>query len=193
MTDERVEAVFARAGRWQQEMAALRAILRDAGLEECFKWRGPCYTHSGGNVAFLIMLKDCVSLGFFKGVMLPDPEGILAPPGENSRIARAFKAVSLAEIAAAAPALKAILAAAMRMEEEGVKVEVPEAAPDLPGELVRALEGDAELARAFAALTPGRQRGWSLYIGQPKQAATRVARIAKARPRILAGKGMHDR
>jgi uncharacterized protein YdeI (YjbR/CyaY-like superfamily) len=56
----------------------------------------------------------------------------------------------------------------------------------------RLAEDDA-LAAAFEALTPGRQRGYLLHFTDAKQAQTRADRIEKAVPRILAGKGMHDR
>jgi len=64
---------------------------------------------------------------------------------------------------------------------------------DVPGELTDALDADPELAEAFAALTPGRQRGYLLNLNQAKQPATRVARIEKFRDRIIAGKGLIER
>ncbi len=81
----------------------------------------------------------------------------------------------------------------MGFAERGIQ---PPKAPsdiDLPEELVGALEADPALAKAFAALTPGRQRSWALQIGTAKTAATRLARIAKARPGILGGKGATER
>lgn len=192
-TDRRVGVWYDRLTDWRDLALGLREILLSAGLEESFKWRGPCYTHAGGNVVFLGVLKDCVSLGFFKGVLLTDPSGLLILPGDNSRIARAVKLRSLDELRAAEPDLRALLAQAMRLEAEGARVELPDREPELCDELAKALDEDADLARAFAALTPGRRRGWAITIGQPKQSATRVARIAKARPRIIQGKGIHDR
>ena len=191
--DRRVQVWFDRLSAWRDEGFRLREILLSAGLDEVFKWRGPCYVHAGDNVVFLGVFKDCASLGFFKGVLLIDPDGLLKKPGENSRIARVFKARSVEEIERSEAALRVLLAQAMKLAEDGVKVDLPQAEPELPEELITALEEDAELAEAFAALTPGRQRGWAITIGQPKQAATRVARIAKARPQILEGKGIHDR
>ena len=55
------------------------------------------------------------------------------------------------------------------------------------------LKADPALSAAFDALTPGRRRGWVLHVLTARQPATRHARIDKAAPRILAGKGMHDR
>ncbi len=187
--DPKVAAYFAKGGPWAAELAALRA----AGLTEQFKWRGPCYTHAGGNIAFVGAMKAGVSLGFFKGVLLDDPDGLLELPGENSRIARVYRLTSVAQLAAQRVALTALLAQAMRLEAEGAKVDLPEAPLVLPPELQAALEADAALATAFAALTPGRQRGWAITIGGAKTTAGRQARVDKARPRIMAGKGIHDR
>ena len=65
--------------------------------------------------------------------------------------------------------------------------------PEQPPELTEMLARNRELARAFAALTPGRQRGYVLHFASAKQSKTRTARIEKQIPRILAGKGLHDR
>lgn len=191
--DPRVAAYFARKGPWMAELAALRAVLRASGLAEEFKWRGPCYTHAGGNIAFVGAMKAGVSLGFFKGVLLDDPAGLLELPGENSRVARVYRLTSVAQLAAQREELIAVLAQAMRLQAEGAKVSLPEAPPALPSELAAALGADPALAEAFGALTPGRQRGWVITIGSAKTSAGRLARVARAQPKILAGKGIHDR
>jgi len=64
---------------------------------------------------------------------------------------------------------------------------------ELPAELLDRLDGDPDLAAAFAALTPGRQRSWVLHVTGAKQTATRIARIDKAAPSIRAGKGWNER
>ena len=48
------------------------------------------------------------------------------------------------------------------------------------------------MKKAFAALTPGRQKGYLLFFATAKQATTREARVAKAIPNILKGKGLDD-
>ncbi|WP_102223818.1 YdeI/OmpD-associated family protein [Acidimangrovimonas sediminis] len=191
--DPRVEAFFAKEAPWKAELAALRRILCDCPLHETFKWRGPCYVAHGGNVATLWRMKDRCGLGFFKGVLLEDPGGLLVPPGDNSRSVRVANFTSVAAIDAATGALRALLDAAIRVEAEGRRVAMPKDDLAYPGELTAALDADPALAEAFAALTPGRQRGWVLHVAGAKQAKTRESRIAAAAPRILAGKGMHDR
>ena len=60
-------------------------------------------------------------------------------------------------------------------------------------ELLQHIRKDKKLAKAFAALTPGRQRGYVLHFSSAKQSSTRTARIEKAIPKILAGLGPNDR
>lgn len=64
--------------------------------------------------------------------------------------------------------------------------------PVIPEELRHKFDEMPELASAFVALTPGRQRGYVLHFSAAKQSETREARIEKCVPSILAGKGMHD-
>jgi uncharacterized protein YdeI (YjbR/CyaY-like superfamily) len=47
-------------------------------------------------------------------------------------------------------------------------------------------------AKAFHALTPGRQRAYVLHFTGAKQSKTRNAGIEKCIPEILAGKGQND-
>lgn len=191
--DPRIEAFFAEAPRWRAELVALRTILLDAGLTEEWKWRSPCYTADGGNVALLWGFKEECRLGFFKGVLLRDPKGILVAPGENSRSSRTLNLTSLAEIRQLEGVIRDYVRDAIDLEKAGRKVELPKDDLAPPPELVAILEADATLKQAFEALTPGRRRGWILHFAQPKQPATRRSRIEKAAPRIRAGKGMHDR
>ncbi|WP_343225671.1 YdeI/OmpD-associated family protein [Oricola nitratireducens] len=189
----KVEIFYARDGRWRDELAALRTILLACPLTEDFKWRSPVYTAHGGNVATVWGLKDNAALSFFKGVLLRDPEGILLAPGENSRSVRMVKFTGLAEIAAMEAVLKDYIREAVENEKAGRKVDFPKDDLDYPEELVDRLDGDPDFRTAFEALTPGRQRGWVLHFSGAKQSATRASRIEKAAPRILAGRGMHDR
>lgn len=191
--DPKVDAYYESLEQWHDEMAALRAILHETALSETFKWRGPCYTYGGNNVSFTGALKDYFALSFFKGVLLRDPEGILVPPGRNSRIARLFRFTHMDEVRKLKPVIKAYVAEAIELEKAGRKVELPDDDIVFPEELVAKMAEDADFAAAFEALTPGRQRGYAIHFSGAKQAATRMARIEKHAPRILKGKGMHDR
>lgn len=191
--DPRVEAFFGNAKAWRDELAALRAILLDSPLSEEFKWRSPCYTFRQGNVATLWGLKESCVLGFFKGVLLKDPAGLLVAPGENSRSVRMIRVTSVAEIAALDAVLRDYVRQAIEAERAGLKVDFRKDDLAYPEEFVDRLDADPELRSAFDALTPGRQRGYVLHFSRPKQSKTRTARIDKSAPKILAGKGLDDR
>jgi uncharacterized protein YdeI (YjbR/CyaY-like superfamily) len=192
-TAARVEAFFAAQDRWRDTLGAVRALLLEAGLHEDFKWRSPVYTVEGANVAILWGFKEYAALGFFKGVLLRDDAGLLEAPGENSRSARLVRFTDTAQVAALRPVLIAYAHEAIALERAGRKVDFPKDDLPVPAELRDRLAADPALRDAFQALTPGRQRGYLLHFGQPKQAATRIARIERSAARILAGKGINDR
>jgi uncharacterized protein YdeI (YjbR/CyaY-like superfamily) len=193
-TNPKVDAFLAKAKAWGPEMARLRQMLLASGLDEEFKWYKPCYSYQGGNVVILAGLKHHCWLAFFKGAVLEDPAGVLEKAGENTQGGRVVKFTSLEQIETQAAVIRALLASAIAAEAKGLQVEMRPAGDfDLPEELVTALDADSDFAEAFQALTPGRQRGWCLHFAGAKQSATRASRVEKAKPLILAGKGMHDR
>ena len=63
---------------------------------------------------------------------------------------------------------------------------------DAPTEFQERLDHDTELAEAFHALTPGRQKGYLLHFAGAKQSTTRAARVEKHVQRILKGLGLDD-
>lgn len=189
----RFEKFFDRDTPWKPEKRALREIVLSQPLTEELKWRQPVYCWNGANVATIDGFKDRCVLSFFKGVLLKDPENILVAPGPNSRSARFAAFTSLQDIQDRAETLKAYLAEAIEIEKSGLKPDLPDDDFDLPAELTDALDADPALAEAWEALTPGRRRGWVLQISGAKQAGTRAARVEKAIPKILQGRGIHDR
>ena len=191
--DPRIERYLSKDRPWRDELVALRVIMLSEGLTETLKWRSPCYTAHGGNVAMVDGLKEAALLSFFKGVLIDDDAGRLEMPGPNSRSARFMKFHSVAEIEAAEALIRAYVRQAVENERLGRKVDLPKDDLDYPAELVAAMDADPVFAEAFQTLTPGRQRGWILHFSGAKQEATRRSRIEKAAPKILDGKGMHDR
>lgn len=179
---------------WAAGLAALRRICRAAGLDEQVKWGHPCYTHAGRNVALIGALRDDFRLSFFHAALLADPAGILQRSGPNTRNRDMVRLTSAAQVDALEPVLTAYLHEAMAHAEAGRRPAPPaRAAPDLPVELVAALDDDPALSDAFHALTPGRQRSYVIALSGAKKPETRIARIARFRDRILAGKGATER
>jgi uncharacterized protein YdeI (YjbR/CyaY-like superfamily) len=107
--------------------------------------------------------------------------------------ARQIRFASLADINKRKAAVKAYIKEAIAIEKSGAKVQMKGVADfDMPEEFLKRLDDDPELAEAFHALTPGRQKGYLLHFAGAKQSATRAARVEKHAPRILKGLGLDD-
>jgi len=181
------------AARWSEGLAALRRLCRAAGLVEGLRWGHPCYRHAGRNVALIGAQRGDFRLSLFDAALLDDPGGLMQPAGPNSRHRDTIRFTEAAQVEARAPAIRALLAQGMANAAAGRKAPRVPARFDLPAELVAALDADPELAGAFAALTPGRQRSHVIALSGTANPATRIARIARLRDRILAGKGATGR
>ena len=178
---------------WATGQAGLRRLCLAAGLTEMVKWGHPCYMHAGRNVAIMGAFRGDFRLTFFNAALMTDPKGVLTGQGPHSQHPDCIRFTDNVQVALMGPVISAYLAEAMGYAQAGVlpvKV-VPEI--ELPDELVEALDMDLELAEAFAALTPGRQRSYVINLAGAKAVATKVARIAKFRGHILAGKGALER
>lgn len=178
---------------WTAELALLRNIVLDCGLTEELKWGVPCYTFRKKNVVMISALKDSAVISFLKGALIKDVKGILKKPGENSQIARVIKFKSAREIDKVSSLLKAYIFEAIEIEKEGLKVVTGKNPGPIPEEFIQKMEEFPALKTAFHKLTPGRQRGYIIYFSAPKQSKTRETRIEKYIPKILNGKGFHDR
>lgn len=192
--DPKVDAYLKQSETWQRELRKLRTIALASGLTETLKWRQPCYTFEGGNVAVLHRFKDFCAIGFLKGSLLEDPEGLLVAPGEHSQAMRRLQFTSVSDITRMEQTVKAYVQAAIAAERSGLKVAFKAKQElKLPEELKDAFSQNPKLKKAFNALTPGRQRAYVLHFSGAKQSKTRTARIDKHTERILEGKGLNDR
>jgi uncharacterized protein YdeI (YjbR/CyaY-like superfamily) len=179
--------------RWAAEFVALRRLCLASGLNEELKWGQACYDLEGGNVVLIHGFKDYCALLFMKGALLKDPRGILIQQTRNVQSARQLRFASLADINRQKATIKAYIEEAIALEKSGARVKRKSVAQfDVPEEFQRRLDDDVDLAKAFRALTPGRQRGYLLHFAAAKQATTRAARVAKHAPRILRGLGLDD-
>lgn len=188
-----VSKVHGREKRWRAEYAALRQLCLTSGLNEELKWGQACYDLDGHNVVVIHGFKDYCALLFFKGALLKDRKGLLIQQTENVQAGRQIRFTSLEEIEKQKAPVMAYLRKAIALEKSGAKVAMKAVAEfAVPAELQERLEGDLALAKAFHALTPGRQKGYLLYFAGAKQPATRAARIEKYTSRILKGLGLRD-
>lgn len=178
---------------WAAGLANLRTLCLAAGLQEVAKWGHPTYMHAGRNVVILGAFRSDFRMTFFHPSLLRDADGALEKQGANTRHADMLCFRSMGEVAEKSGLIAAYLAEAKGYAEAGILPNLPPREVDVPAELIEALDCDAELAEAFNALTPGRQKSWAFHLNTTQNPATRLARIAKARGKILAGKGALER
>ncbi|PVA08306.1 YdeI/OmpD-associated family protein [Thalassorhabdomicrobium marinisediminis] len=179
--------------KWHDGVIVLRRICLDAGLSEHVKWGHPVYMHAGHNIAMIGAFQNDFRFTYMNASLLKDPEGILEAPGPNTKTRSMVRFSDCRTVEAMAPVLAAYLEEAKEYADKGLKPPKTVKDHNVPDELTDALDADPELADAFAALTPGRKRGYYMHIGSAKQSVTRARRIEKLRPQIFAGKGFNER
>lgn len=188
-----VEKFISQADKWQPEYVKMREIALGCDLTEELKWGKPCYSHEKNNIIIIQGFKEYCALLFVKGVLLKDSAHILIAMTENVQSARQARFTHVDQITEMEHILKAYILEAVEVEKAGLKVEFKAPSEFKMADEFRAqLEDDPTLKQAFEALTPGRQRAYLLHFAQPKQSATRTARVEKYIPQILAGKGLND-
>ena len=162
-------------------------------MDEALKWGVPAYQHRGKNVVLMHGFKEYCAVLFPKGALLRDSKRVLIQQTANVQSARQVRFKTVAEIVKLAPTLEAYVKEAIALEASGAKVKFKRIEEyEVPTEFQARLDDDSKLEEAFEALTPGRRRGYLFFFAQAKQSKTRVARVAKCVPRILAGKGLDD-
>lgn len=175
--------------QWAAGLLRLRRICLAAKLAETVKWGHPCYMHAGRNIAIIGAFRADFRLSFFHAALLKDPEQILERQGPNTRDPDMIRFTTNAQVALMEPVILTYLEEAMGYAEAGIKPPPGTRERELPDELVEALQADPELAEAFSRLTPGRRNSYVVNINSAKKVETRIARIARFRGKILAGKG----
>jgi uncharacterized protein YdeI (YjbR/CyaY-like superfamily) len=189
----RVDFYFNKANNWQKEIIQLRQIALDCGLTEELKWGCPCYTFDKANIVLIHVFKEYCAFLFFKGALLANADGLLIQQTENVQAARQIRFTHINQITQQTANIKAHIYEAIEVEKAGLKVELKKTTSyTIPEELQQKLDTMPALAKAFTALTPGRQRAYLLYFAAPKQTKTREQRIEKYVQQILNGKGLND-
>lgn len=188
-----VDFYFAKAEKWQDAVEQLRKIVLSCGLVEELKWGVPCYSLNNAKVVLIHHFKDYCALLFFKGALLKDPDNILIQQTKNVQAARQIRFTTANETVTMQAVLNAYILQAIAIEKVGLKVQLKEVADfDMVEEFEEHLLQNAALSKAFYALTPGRQKAYLLYFAAAKQSKTRILRVEKSIPVILAGKGIMD-
>ncbi|GAB3012861.1 YdeI/OmpD-associated family protein [Bowmanella dokdonensis] len=187
-----IEDYLQAKSQWGDLIAPLRRLLLETGLEETIKWGAPVYCQDNKNLIGLAAFQGYAGLWFFQGCFLSDPAGVLtnAQPGKT-RGMRQWRFAAGEEVNTAL--VKQYIQEAVSLHRQRKAVSPQRREPViLAAELTAALERNPQLKSAFESLTPGRQSEYSDYIQAARREATRIARLQKITPLILAGQGLND-
>lgn len=188
-----VAAFIARHPERTASLELLDRLLREEGLTPAIKWGQPTYTLGGTNVAGLGVFKAYYGLWFFQGALLSDPEGLLVAGTEGrTQAQRQLRFQDGAPIDA--ERVRTYIAEAVNLAREGKSVARPDPRElALPDELSKALDADATLAEAFGGMSHACRREYAEYVAEAKKEETRLRRLEKVIPMILARAGLNDR
>jgi uncharacterized protein YdeI (YjbR/CyaY-like superfamily) len=179
--------------KWQKVLTLLRQFILDCGLSEASKWGVPCYMYNKNNILILSAFNEYCSIGFFKGALLADTEGILIQQSAHMQAVRQLRFTDVQDVLAQEIIVKAYIFEAIEVEKAGLKMDVKKTSElSFPEELHHKFAENPAFKAAFEALSSGRQRAYLLYFAAPKQAITRASRIEKWRAQIFNGKGLHN-
>jgi uncharacterized protein YdeI (YjbR/CyaY-like superfamily) len=179
--------------KWQKELKALRQLVLNTDLQETVKWGVPCYVLNGKNVVLIHAFKDYCGLLFMKGSLMTNAHGLLIQQTDQVQAGRQMRFTQLQQIQDHESDIMQSLFEAIELEKSGKKIEFkPVEAYAEPQEFTEYCQQDKAFAKAFKALTPGRQKGYLLYFAGAKQSKTRLDRIQKYHQAILSGKGLND-
>ncbi len=178
---------------WQRGLAELRRVCLTQEVDETVKWGHPCFVRNGRNIAIIGAFRGDFRLSFFNAALMKDPEGVLEKQGPNTRHPDMIRFTNEARVRQLEPVIRAYFKEAIEYADAGLRPPKETSVLELPAELSEALQADPELAEAFDKLTPGRKKSYVINLSSAKKPETRIARIARFRDKIIAGKGATDR
>ena len=178
--DPRIDAYIERAAPFARPILAhARALVHQAcpQVEETIKWGMPTFVHAGGILCGMAAFKQHASFGFWK-------HALVVGEGEpRDGMGSYGKMLSLDDF----PAKKIVLAhirKAMKLNEDGVKMPAARKAasklpPEMPEDLVAALNKDKAAKATFDAFPPSCRREYIEWIVEAKREETRAKRLAQ--------------
>ena len=190
----KIEAYFEKEHPFKEGISALRALAAKTKAEETFKWSSPVYTLNGKNVFWISRFKNHFGVGFFNGVFLKDPKGILVNAQEGKTQAmRHLKFYSLNEIDS--KIVLSFMNEALENQKKGMQL-IPKKKESpkliLPEQLKQVFAKHPNTKKAFFQLSPYKKRDYAEYILNAKQEKTKLSRLEKIIPMINSGMGLND-
>ncbi|APQ18234.1 YdeI/OmpD-associated family protein [Maribacter hydrothermalis] len=191
---EKLDKFYNEAHHFKSGVAELRSLALACGLTETYKWSFPTYMIDDKNVIAISKFKTHFGIWFFNGVFLSDPKKVLENAQEGKTMAmRHWKFSSKKDIDK--KVVTAYIKEAIKNQKKGLQLKVekkPKAKIEIPTHLTIALKNNVDLKTSFNKLTYSKQKDYAEYIATAKQEKTKLSRLEKIVPLIIAGKGLND-
>lgn len=187
--DPRVDAYIAKSADFAKPiLTKIRETVHAAcpEVEESLKWSMPFFSYHGP-LMNMSAFKEHAAFGFWKGALV-----LGRSAGDDERAMGQFGRITSVKDLPPKKELAALIKKAMKLNEDGVKVEkkkAPRAALPVPSELAAALAKNKKARTSFEAMPPSHRREYNEWIGEAKREETRAARVKQAIEWIAEGKG----
>ena len=184
--------VWNKVNNWEEELLFLKSIIDKTELVETIKWGGPVYVFNKKNVVGIGGFKEYFTIWFFNGVFLKDEKKKLINAQEDkTKSLRQWRFNSKEEVNETE--VLAYILEAIENEIQG-KIIKPAKKETIVSELLlKEMDLNPALAEAFQKFSPYKQYEFLEYIESAKQEKTKLSRIEKVIPMILANIGLNDK
>ena len=194
--DDRVDAYITKAADFAKPILIhFRELVHTAcpDVEETWKWSFPCFMYKGAMLCSMAAFKEHCSVGFWKASLLNDTDGIFSL-ADKAGMGHLGKIQSLKDLPKDA-ILKKYLKAAMKLNEEGVKLP-PRAKPTekeksalvVPDYFTKELKKHKKAEKIFNDFSYSHKKEYVMWFEEAKTDATRNKRIVQAIEWIAEGK-----
>lgn len=194
--DPRIDAYIEKSADFAKPILLhLRQLVHDTcpDVEEAWKWSFPVFMYKGAILCNMAAFKQHCSFGFWKTAIMPDPDGIFTEQ-ENNGMGSVGKITSLKDLPKDA-ILKKYIKAAMKLNEDGIKVAKPKTTEkkeiETPADLAQALKANKAAKATYDAFSYTNKKEYVEWITEAKTEATRSKRLTQAVEWMAEGKIRH--
>lgn len=179
---------------YKEELLLLRSILVNLPLKEDIKWGIPAYIYNGKNILGMSSFKSYVGLWFHQGVFLKDEANLLInAQKDKTKGLRQMRFSSITEIDKNLVREYVLEAIENCKAGKAIKPTRNTKPVIISAELQKSFNENKILEDAFYKLTLAKQREYADFVNTAKRENTKISRIIKITPLIIAGKGLNDK
>ncbi len=184
--------VWDKVNQWEEELLFLKSIIDKTELVETIKWGAPIYVYNKRNVIGIGGFKNYFAIWFLNGVFLKDEKKKLINAQEDkTKSMRQWRFTSKEEVNE--KEVLEYIAEAIENEKQGKIIKPSKKEAIISEFLNKEMELNPALKDAFEKFSPYKQYEFLEYIESAKQEKTKLSRIEKVIPMILANVGLNDK